>query len=244
MKARAGAWILALSVLALSPITAAPPIVKNEIPQYPPLVDGYDFRYGIPPNTQIETLGDKIIAISSGTYAYFDEAAGEKRMSGFADYHAVFNVRLEWAKSTLEDLSSFNKFMPWISGSTIQSKAGDYYKLEFSVGINFLGAKIGYLSLSECWIDSLPGSSVGLRSRMLESPDGNLFEHYLSWFLAPVIVNGQEMTYVRYYARPGLRNPSWLVSSLVSRFTEPNIRDQVASLMKEAIRRQKNAEKK
>ena len=234
MTTRAGVLILALSSTALSSLA----------PEYPALKDGYDFRYGIPPGTDLAALVDDPTVLAEENTEYFDNLSGENRMSGFADYHAVYDVSIESAKATLADLETYSGFMPWISGSTILSRDNNHYNLKFSVGINFLGAKVGYATLSECWIDYFPDGSVGLRSRMVESPTGNLFEHYLSWYLAPVLVNGKGMTYVRYYARPGLRRPSWLVSSLVKKFTEPNIRDQVSSFMKEAVRRQKNAEQK
>ncbi len=254
MTARAGVLLLALSTslqgigaqVGAAPTGAAPvgARIPTQPPAYPPLVGGYDFRYGMVPGTDFESLVGKAVAISRNNVDYYDAEHGEKRLSGFAEFHGVYDVGIGIVKETLVDFENYPKYMPWITSGTVLAREKDHYDLRFTVGINFLGAKAGYLSLSETEIDKFPDGSLGLRSRMTESPDGSLYELYVSWYLASVPVKGRAMTYVRYYSRPGLRNPSWLVSSFIARFTEPNIQDQVASLMKESARRQKNADKK
>ncbi|HPG87198.1 MAG TPA: hypothetical protein PLQ29_10910, partial [Spirochaetales bacterium] len=108
-----------------------------------------------------------------------------------------------------------------------------YYK----AGFRGLGIEISYGSVFLTAVDRLDGGAVGIRSLMLDSLDDRSFEHYTSTYLAPVVVDGRPMTFVRYFNRPGLRKPGLGLLQVLNLFVSPEAKAQLEALEGETRRR-------
>ena len=200
------------------------------------------FHYGRVAGAVLEDLlrrGEMLAAVND---LLVDAASGERRLAGYAEFHAVYDVPATTFLAVVLDFGHYADFMPWIAQSRLVNGLDDpYYQTTYYAGINFFGLKLGYSTIGESRLDYLENGSVGLRSRLVESLDNNLYEHYVSWYVEPVLVAGRSMTYVRYFNRPGIRNPGPGMLTLARLFANGNTRGQVDSMAREASRRQRNA---
>lgn len=201
-----------------------------------PGLSAFDFRYGILAGTDLAALERRGAIIGSSNDLVRDPESGERRLAGYGEFHTVYEVPVDYFMRVLLDFSGYSRFMPWIISGSLLEKERNYYLAEFKVGISFLGMEIGFESVSESVVDSLINGSFGLRSRLVHSPSNNLYEHYVSWFIAPVVINDRPMTYVRYYNRPGVRKPFLGMPTLARTFGDNNMRGQVDGIGREAIR--------
>lgn len=229
-------WAFA-ALAALAAFTATPALAKPPTQALPTPASGFDTRYAIVAGADLAALVGKPEVIDADQYLFVDPASGERRMAGYVDLHAVYDLPLEAILAVMLDVESLPDYMPYIMAAKIVGGTADRFVASYSVGINFLGIKIGYSSTAESVVERFPDGSVGVKSRMLESLDQKIYEHYTSWFLVPVTVDGRRMTYLRYYNRPGLRKPFAGMLGLAKTFTPPNSKGQVAATVKEAAKR-------
>ncbi len=202
---------------------------------------GFDYRQGIHPEAILEGLVDNPTIVEIDNYLFDDSLSGERRMAGYVDVHAVYDIGIEYLVSAIMDFAAYPDYAPRIFTARIAEASGDRYLLNYSVGISFLGFKVAYETVEETLVTRYADGSLLTRSRLIDSPDGNLFEHYMSMYLCEVRVNGKNMTYIRYYNRPGLRTPFPGMLAVAKAFTPGESRHQLNSLAKEASRRAKAA---
>lgn len=196
-----------------------------------------EFHYGIAPGSDLTALARRGRVLGSKNFTFTDEASGERRLSGYGEYHAVYPATVEDLLSVLLDIPAYPDVLPMILEASLLETRGNHYVSRVSSGISLPGFKQIYTVTSEAVVERFPDGSVGLRSFLLHCEDEKLYEHYLSWYLEPVRINGQAMTYVRYFNRPGIRKPFPGLIVLIRLFADGNLRDQVESLAKEALRR-------
>lgn len=201
--------------------------------------DGYDSRTGIAPGTDLEKLVGKPEMIEMVNFQFEDPATGEKRMAGFSDTHGVYDLPLEAFIQVIADYDSYHRFNNRIFESEVLKGSGDSWLVRYNVGISFLGFRVAYDTVEEATLKRFPDGSVLFLGRLVDSPDGNLFEHYTSTYLAEVLVNGKRMTYVRSLNRPGLRKPFPGMLAISKTFTPGESRAQMNGLAKEVSRRVK-----
>lgn len=196
-----------------------------------------EFQYGIAPGSDLEALARRGRVLGSKNFMFTDEASGERRLSGYGEYHAVYPATVDDLLSVLLDIPAYPDVLPMILESSLLETRGNHYVSRVSSGISLPGFKQIYTVTSEAIVERFPDGSIGLRSFLLYCEDDKLYEHYLSWYLEPVRVNDQAMTYVRYFNRPGIRKPFPGLIIIIRLFADSNLRDQVESLAKEALRR-------
>jgi hypothetical protein len=206
------------------------------IPRY-----GFDYRQGIHPQAPFEELVDKPTILEIENYLFTDGASGERRMAGYVDIHAVYDIGIEYLISAVVDFTGYPDYAPRIFSARIAEAVGDRYLLQYTVGISFLGFRVAYETVEETIVTRYDDGSLLTQSRLIDSPDGNLFEHYMSMYLREVVVKGKPMTYIRYYNRPGLRKPFPGMLAVAKAFTPGESRHQLNALAKEAARRAKQA---
>jgi hypothetical protein len=213
----------------------------NERGPLPIPEQGFDFRQGIHPQATLEELLDKPTILEIENYLFTDGETGERRMAGYVDIHAVYDIGIEYLISAVVDFNAYPGYAPRIFSARITEASDDRYLLHFTVGISFLGFRVAYETIEETIITRHADGSLFTRSRLIDSPDGNLFEHYMSMYLSEVRVNGKTMTYIRYYNRPGLRKPFPGMLAVAKTFTPGESRHQLNALAGEAERRAKAA---
>lgn len=197
--------------------------------------DEFDFRYGIAPASSFDRLFKKGEIISS--HNMLIQADNEKYLTGHGEFHAVYDVLAEAFLSVLKDFSNYRHFAPWVVDSKVVSQYENSIITEFFAGINFMGLRVGYATVSMTIIEELGTGMYGLRSRFLNSPDNSMYMHYVSWYLEAIELHGRSMTYVRYYSRPGIRNGTQAMLAVSKIFADGNIRKLVDSIAREAISR-------
>jgi len=202
---------------------------------------GFDYRQGIHPQAILEGLVDNPTIAEIDNYLFTDGLSGERRMAGYADVHAVYDIGIEYLVSAIMDFAAYPDYAPRIIAASVAEASGDRYRLNYTVGISFLGFKVAYETFEETLVTRYADGSLLTRSRLIDSPDGELFEHYMSMYLCEVRVNGKTMTYIRYYNRPGLRTPFPGMLAVAKAFTPGESRHQLNALAKEAARRSKAA---
>ncbi len=213
----------------------------NEPGPLPIPPQGFDYRQGIHPQAVPEDLVDKPTILEIENYLFTDRNSGERRMAGYVDIHAVYDIGIDYLISAVVDFAGYPDYAPRILSARIAEAMGDRYLLHYTVGISFLGFRVAYETVEETIVTRYADGSLLTRSRLIDSPDGNLFEHFMSMYLCELRVNGKTMTYIRYFNRPGLRKPFPGMLAVAKAFTPGESRHQLNALAKEAAKREKAA---
>jgi len=205
-----------------------------------PVEASAEYLYGRPDGLDVEQLEElidspKIVGIKY--YIFNDIATGERRVGGYAEVIAVYDTPIQYMIAATVDFEGYTRFVPRILDARIDSVDGTRYQLRYDTGVRLIGIEIAFKVRSESIIDTLGNGAVAVRSRMLESLDGELYENYNSFYMEPLVVNGKPMTFVRYFNRPGIRKPSPGTLQLVRLFSPSEAKAQVSAMGKEAIRR-------
>lgn len=223
-----------VAALALFAISA--PILFAQTPtsaDYP----GFDIRYGIPPGTDLAALVDKPALISMTSNFFKEPTTGERRMNGFGEAHAVYDVPMKAVLDVLFDFPGQKAYSSTLREVKVLEQTEKRAVVYQDIGVSFLGIKIGSIVTSEIIRDDLPDGAVGIRARMVDNPSGNMFESYSSWYLKEVMVNGKKLLYLRIFTRPGMRKPVIGMDAAVKGFTPGNLKGQLRDTVKEARRR-------
>ncbi len=243
---------LALAVVPLSaqdapvtasPSTPSPPAATTpEIPastRLPGLPEETtrEYLFGVPGGVRLEALVHSPRLVGTTYYVYDDKASGERRLGGYAEFHAVYDLPVDALWDVLLDIPSYPTFSPRILGAEIESAWGSVYRVRYTTGIRFLGIEVSYDAIEDVTVQTFLDGSRGTRTRLVQSLDGSVFEHFSSFFVAPVTVGGREMAFVRYFSRPGIRNPGFGMLQVVQFFAAPEGKGQVNAVAKEAARR-------
>jgi len=169
--------------------------------------------------------------------SFRDPATGERRLNGFGEAHAVYDVPLDAVFKVLQDYPGQKAYSKRLLDVKVEYQDAERAVVYQDIGISFLGLKFGSRVRSEILVDRLGPGEIGIRARLLESVDHNLFESFSSWYLKEVEVGGKTMLYLRTFTSPGLRNPFIGVAGVVKSFTPPELRGQLQDTVKEALRR-------
>lgn len=196
-----------------------------------------EYLYGIPANLELADLVDRPRLLGTTHVQFQDAATGERRLTGYADVVAVYDLPPESLAAAASDFESYPSFVPRILEATVLGHDGPVWRVSYNVGIRFLGVQVSYRSVFDTVVERLEGGAVGVRSWQVQSLDGGLYESYTSFYFAPVVVQGKTMCFVRYFNRPGLRRPGFGVLQVLDLFTPPEARAQVAAMASEARRR-------
>lgn len=225
--------LLAMAALCI-PVMAEEPAGPLPVPP-----SGYDTRYAMPAGTNPAALLDKPAIIDSLQYIYTDSALGEKRLAGYIDLQVVYDIAPKDFMAVVLDIEALPDYMPYIMEASIMSGTPEQRVAAYTVGISFMGIKVAYKTVGELVYQKLPDGAEGVKSRLLCCPDGSIYEHYSSWYVLPVTVQGRTMSYVRYYNRPGISKPFLGMLSITRAFTPPNSKGQIHATYKEALKRLK-----
>lgn len=226
------ALVAALAALSLPTAAAAQ---DRGPPALPP--GGFDARVGRATGEELEALLAKPRVVDSDHYTFSDPESGERRMAGWVEAEIVIDAPVSAVASVINDPTAFPSFMPMILGTEVLEERPGRQLIRYRVGIRFLGFEVGYATLEEAVFEWLPNGAGLNRSRLIDSPDGNMFEHYVSVYMEPVRLSGREMTYLRYFNRPGLRKPFPGMLPVAKAFIPSGTRSQLQAIEKEAKRR-------
>jgi hypothetical protein len=227
-------------------LAGALPLASQALPVAPGPVDGpypgFEVRYGlapIPNGAELSALIGKPTLVASFVRNFIDPGTGGKVIEAMGEAHAVYDISLAALASVLEVDEAQAKFGSGILAAHVDLKQGNRSIVYQELGTNFLGIKVSYKTRSEVFRDDLPGGAVGFRARLIESPDGKLYESFSSWYLVPVVIAGKEYLYVRTFMRSGIRNPFLGAETIMGAFIPKQSADMIVSNIKEARRRQK-----
>jgi hypothetical protein len=222
---------MAIMAVSAADVEAAP--VDSKLPPEA----SAEYLFGMTPGMDLERFVDRPRLVDTVNYVFTDPASGERRLAGYAEVVAVYDIPLTDLVAVATDFAASSSYAPRIMESFIQRQDGADYHLYYKVGIKFMGIEVSFRSTFTSTVERLGGGAVGIRSRLTESIDESEYEHYTSIYFAPVTVNGRTMTMIRYFNRPGIRNPSAGMLQVLNIFAPPEARGQVAAIAKEAVRR-------
>lgn len=191
--------------------------------------------YGVPDGLALASIVGKPTLL--GTVNYLFKDGDERRLAGYVDVVAVYDLPLEAMAAALVDFEAAPGYVPHILAATVRRRGPDGVEIYYKSGFRVLGIEISYESVFLTAVDRLDGGAVGIRSLMLDSLDDRSFEHYTSTYLAPVVVDGRPMTFVRYFNRPGLRKPGLGLLQVLNLFVSPEAKAQLEALEGETRRR-------
>lgn len=198
----------------------------------------YDVRYGIAPGTDLAALAGRTATIGMNVTSFTDPVDGKSKLRGFGESQGLYDVPLEAVLESLWDIESQPKFFPNLFESRVEEKGDNEMRVFQYVGVSVLGIKAGYHMRVEMKRDYLPDGAVGVRSRLIQCLDGNMFESYSSYYLARVEVNGKQMTYIRLYSRPGIVDPFPGTAAIVKGLTPGQLSDSITLFVRDARRRE------
>jgi len=224
---------LLIAFIISEPIVAAPVPAPANTVGYP----GFDLRYGIPTGTNLADLVEKPRLIAMEVINFQDPTSGENRLNGFGEGHGVYRVPIAAMAEVLDNYLAQKSYSPRLLDVRVDLIEGNRTIIYQDIGIVFLGLKVGYRIRSEIFRDELSKGALGFRARLIESPDGNLFEAFSSWYLEEVEVGGELMTYARTFTRPGLRKPFLGMAAIVKNFTPGELKASLDITAKEARKR-------
>jgi len=230
VRTMAALWIAAAASTAVPAVAAAP------ADRGPPAVTATEFLFGIPPGLDLKKIVDKPRIVELKNYVFTDPVSGERRLAGHAEVVAVYDMPIEDILAVALDFESYPDYAPRIMETNIQERDGTDYHLYYKVGIRFLGIEVSYRSTFRTKVEHFEGKAVGIRSTLVESLDESEFEHFTSLYFSPVTVDGKTMTFIRYFNRPGIRNPSAGMLQVLNLFLPPEARGQVAAIARQARR--------
>jgi hypothetical protein len=237
----AAATFLAAAMAMAAPAAAAPAAAATPASagkQRPP--ETYlEYLYGMPEALDLEALVGKPDVVGTFNYVFTDPVSGERRLGGYAEVVAVYDIPVEELLTVATDFEGYPSFMPRMLGVEVLSRDGQVVRARYRVGIKFMGIEVAYDSISDTAIERLPGGAAATRSWMVESLDGAAYESFNSFYFCPATVRGKTMTFVRFFSRPGVCRPSAGMLQLLNLFAAPEAKGQVAAVAKEAQKRAK-----
>jgi hypothetical protein len=198
-----------------------------------------EYLYGMPgglSEDDLEELIDKPSLIGMQYSIFNDAATGERRVGGYAEVIAVYDTAMQYVLDAASDFEGYARFVPRILDAGIDGIDGTRYRVRYDTGVRLLGIEIGFKVRSESVIEHLDGGVV-VRSRMLESFDGGLYENFNSFYMEPLVIDGRPMTFIRYFNRLGIRKPTPGTLQIVRLFSPSEARAQVSAIGREAVRR-------
>lgn len=193
--------------------------------------------YGIPEGVDLKRIVGKPRLVSTDYFVFRDAASDERRLGGYVDIVAVYDIPMEYFLEASDDFASYPSFVPYIIEATILSKSDSTSRIRYHSGIKFLGISVSYDSIFEATVELAPDGSAMVGSRLVESLDDAEYEHYTSTYLCPVTIEGKTMTFVRYFNRPGIKRPSLGMLQVLNVFASGEGKRQVEAFADEAARR-------
>lgn len=239
------AFLAAATLLAAAAAAGADPVPRDWAPRAAdsarlapsgtPPEAAAALLYGVPDGLDLASIVGKPTLLGTVNYVFKD--GDEKRLAGYADVVAVYDLPMDAMLAVLLDFEAAPKYVPHILEATVRRRGPDGAEIYYKSGFRILGIEISYESIFLTTVDRLDGGAVGVRSLMLDSLDGRSFEHYTSTYLEPVVVGGRTMTFVRYFNRPGLRKPGLGLLQVLNLFVSPEAKAQLDALEEETRRR-------
>lgn len=196
-----------------------------------------EFQFGIPPGVTLEKLVGKPTIVNKFYYSFNDPASGESRISGFADAVVVYDLPVEEFVAMMFACESHDTFIPYFLDVKLLERGVSEDLIEYSTGIKFLGVEVSYNSIFRTSFKRMEGGAVGFRSWLVDSIDDKEFEHFTSYYFEPVLVNGKEMTFFRYFNRPGVKYPTFGMLQGMRFFVPFAIEGHISAMAKEVARR-------
>jgi len=166
-----------------------------------------------------------------------DPETNEKRLGGFVEIVAVYDIPLEFFMDATIDFESYPSFVPWIHEAKVLSRSDSAYRIQYHSGIKFLGISVTYDSVFEAVVEPDPEGGFRIGASLVESLDDAEYAHYTSTYLRPVEVDGKTMTFIRYYNSPGVKRPSLGMLQVLNLFATREGKRQVEAFADEAARR-------
>ncbi len=193
-----------------------------------------EYRWGVAPGTDLAALLEKPVVTEMEAEPWKDPDSGETRIAGWSELHGVFEAPFDAVVRVLTDYEGQSRYSPRLFSARMESREGGRVRVFQEVGVSILGIKSKYRIVVEYEEATLPDGGFGQRSRLVDAPDGNLYESFSSWYVLPVLVEGKACVYVRGFSRPGIRKTFPGMAGALRAFTPGEVKDLLERYIKEA----------
>lgn len=197
----------------------------------------FDVRYGIAAGADLAALVGKTETLGMDIQSFVDPMDGKYKLRGFGESQGLFDVPFDEVIASLWDAEGQAKIYSNLLEVKIEEPGEDRQLVYQRIGVSLLGLSVGYRMRIEAVRDYLPDGAVGIRTRLISCLDGNMFESFSSWYVAPVTVNGKQLTYLRLFSRPGIVDPFPGTSMFVKGLTPGQLSNSITTTIRDARRR-------
>lgn len=150
------------------------------------------------------------------------QPAGDGRVESVGDVQAIFPVSAGALARAVGSYGNYHlvshRTVFSVDHGTSRSLIG-YHKQIQMIAATFLGIGQEYLFATNDYVERLSGGAYGFRWNLERAYQNVFYELYGSWYLKPVVYQGQECTYVRYFNVTGFTKEPPLPPGLLGRFT-------------------------
>jgi len=193
-----------------------------------------EYRWGPAPGADFGALLEKPVVTEMEAQTWKDPESGENRIAGWSDLHGVFEAPFDAVVRVLTDYEGQSRYSPRLFSARVESREDGRVRVYQEVGVSILGIKSKYRIVVDFEERTLPDGGFGQRSRLVDTPDGNLYESFSSWYVLPVLVEGKACVYVRGFSRPGIRKPFPGMAGALRTFTPGEVKNLLERYIKEA----------
>jgi hypothetical protein len=190
----------------------------------------FDCRYGVPECTDLNLIYNDPAEVKFEMHDFYDCRFNENRISGYSDFHGVFDADYDRVVSLLSSPVNMPLYSTHVLNVKVEKIEGPATTAYFDLGIVFLGYKVSFITRMKIIKEKLSSDETVFRARLLQSLDGNLFESYSSWYVKKLLLKGRPLVYIRYFNRQGIRHPFPGMSSVVRMFSPKEAKSMVSKL--------------
>jgi hypothetical protein len=179
-----------------------------------------DVRHGIPLSGFSAWLIQNPQPVIAASFA--EDPSGDQGFWGWIDFHALYPVESKYFARSISDVPALPRFVPHVSESTLLSIENSdpvHIRVMSRLVFDYFIFKTSYSYISEEHMGKIAdGDAVYLDFRLESRLEGGLTYVSGSWYLEPVVLDGKEYTYARYYCASCVQDLPGIVKLAIRTF--------------------------
>lgn len=199
----------------------------------------FDTRHAVAPGGTIDKILNRPTEVQTQVKAFREN--GRKYLLAKSDFHVIYPIEMQKMISVIADYDNYAGVLPRVEYSEDKCQSDDpyaYHKQEQNLSIEFMHIGVKYEYVINILYEDLGQKNVfATKWNLEESLDGKLYELYGSWYLREFKYKGRTYTYVRYYARTGLKQVFTGLETLMKIFSSYDVKQLLDAVYAEAVDR-------
>lgn len=192
----------------------------------------FDTRFSVAPFDSA-----KSIYMNPGVTTLTMDSVGDGRVKTTGDVQAIFPVSAEAMAQAVGSYGNYNvvsyRTVFSVDRGTARGLVG-YHKQIQMISATFLGIGESYLFVTNDYVERLGDGAYGFRWNLERSYHQAFYELEGSWYIKPVVYDGEECAYVRYFNITGFAKAPPLPPGLLEHFTASDYQRLLTDAFKRA----------